>query len=77
MDTGRGDTSDGELDTPFSQPSNTRVNRDDYDDSHTPKKFRSLNEVYDETEEVTLDEELYLMGVEEPSNFKQAAKDIN
>lgn len=77
MDTGRGDTSDGELDTPLSQPSNTRVNRDDYDDRHTPKKFRSLNEVYDETEEVTLDEELYLMGVEEPSNFKQAAKDIN
>lgn len=33
--------------------------------------------MYNETEEVQLDEGLYLMGIEEPINFTQAVKDQN
>ena len=60
---------------PLSQASVSRINRDNYDDSTKPKKFRSISEVYNEIEEVMLDEELYIMGIDEPVNNKQAEKD--
>ena len=46
------------------------------DSSEQPRKFRMLNEVYNESEPVELDEdELMLLGVEEPNSFDQAAVD--
>ncbi|XP_074360732.1 uncharacterized protein LOC141700979, partial [Apium graveolens] len=37
-----------------------------------PRKFRSLSAVYDETEETELADELMLLGVEEPTNYREA-----
>lgn len=48
------------------------LNRDDYDDSTEPRKVRLLKDVYEDAE--TRDE-LGLMGVDEPRNYKQAVKD--
>lgn len=53
------------------------LNLEDYDDSIEPRRVRNLAEIYNETEEVYLDEELYLMGVEEPMNYSHAIKDRN
>lgn len=47
-----------------------------YDDSHEPKRFKSIRNVY-ETEEVELGDGLFLMGVDEPVTYKQAVKDKN
>lgn len=55
----------------------SRLDSDNYDDSVEPLKVRRLSDIYNDTEEVTLDEELYLMGTEEPANFKEASKDKN
>lgn len=51
------------------------MNWEDYDDSTEPKRTRLLEEIYDDTKEVTMDEELYLMGTEELANFVEASKD--
>ena len=66
-----------QVSTPQSQSSVSRIDRDSYDDSTEPKKFRPLSGIYDATEEVELDEELWLMGVDEPVNYAQAVKDVN
>lgn len=71
------DTEDDQVTTPTFQTSNPTLNLDDYDDSTEPKRVRSLRGIYEETEEVQLDEELFLMGVDEPATYSQAAKDIN
>lgn len=65
--------------TPTSQThvSRLRLNSDNYDDSTEPRKIRPLSEMYNEMEEIELDEELYLMAIEEPANYKQAIKDSN
>lgn len=40
-----------------------------------PMKFKTLSEIYDSTEPVELeDDELYLMGIDEPTNYFQEAK---
>lgn len=54
-----------------------RLNLEDYDDSVEPRRTRRLDYLYNENDEVHLDEELYLMGVEEPMNYSQAVKDRN
>ncbi|KAL8157792.1 hypothetical protein AgCh_002484 [Apium graveolens] len=43
-------------------------------DSEQPTKFRLLNEIYDETEEIEIEDELMLLGIEEPAYYKQAVK---
>lgn len=63
--------------TPTTQQHASTVDWENFDDSTEPKKFRSLNDVYNESEQVTLDEELYLMGIDEPANFREAAIDNN
>lgn len=46
--------------------------------SSEPKHFRSLTEVYDDTEEIELDEsELFLIRVEEPTYYRTTAKDCS
>lgn len=44
-------------------------------DESAPRKFRSLNDVYADSEEVFLDEDMLLLGMEEPANYKQALTD--
>lgn len=52
---------------------NADVPRDAYDDSVTPRKFRCLDDIYDHTTEVKMvEEELLLMGIDEPVCFEQA-----
>lgn len=41
--------------------------------STEPTMFRLVSDIYDETQEVEIENELLLMGVEEPVNFDQAA----
>lgn len=66
-----------QVSTPQSQSSVSRIDPDSYDDSTEPKKFRRLSDVYNNTEEIELDEELWLMGIDEPVNYTQAANDTN
>ncbi|KAL8109507.1 hypothetical protein AgCh_025566 [Apium graveolens] len=54
-----------------------QLNPGNYDDSAELKGIINLSEIDNETEEQQLDKKLYLMGIEEPMNFVQAAKDIN
>lgn len=61
--------------TPECLSSHSRLNVADYDDSVEPRRIRNLADVYDNSEQVELDEELYLMGVEEPTNYKQTVKE--
>lgn len=72
-DVGTGDdTADSQsenIDSPRSQSTTQSLNSEDYDDSGEPNKVRNLQNIYNETEEVQLDEELFLMGIEEPINF--------
>lgn len=66
------------LETPTSlQVHESRLYRKNYDDSAQPKRSRLLSDVYEETEEVELEEDLFLMGIDKPFNYKQAAKDKN
>lgn len=58
--------------------SSSTASMTDSDTSSEPRNFRSLDDVYANTEEVALeDEELFLMGVDEPANYKEAAKEQN
>lgn len=57
-------------------PQSTRVNAnlEDHDESVEPRCYRPLVDMYNESEPVELDEELMVMGVEEPQNYEQAVK---
>lgn len=67
------DESQTKVETPVQeQRRGAEVSADQYDDSHTPKKFRNLTDLYENTEEVEHEEELFLMGLEEPSCYNQA-----
>lgn len=43
------------------------------EDSSAPRQFRLLSEIYDETEDIEIKNELLLLGVDEPLNYIQAA----
>lgn len=46
--------------------------------SEVPRKYRPLTELYEETDEINLDEdELMLMGTEEPTIYSKAATEYN
>lgn len=57
--------------TPVSRHSNTET----YDDSVTTRKFKSIADVYRDTEEVEIEDELLLMGIDEPSLYIHVVKD--
>ncbi|KAL8127878.1 hypothetical protein AgCh_014720 [Apium graveolens] len=63
--------------SPVSPFTTQDLRAENYDDNVTPKRSRLISDIYNDTEEVTLDEELYLMGIEEPANYKEAVKDQN
>lgn len=41
--------------------------------SSEPRKFQLLDEIYDETKEVEIENELFMLGIDEPNNYKEAA----
>lgn len=43
--------------------------------STEPRKFRLLTDVYNDTEEIELPDDMLLLGIEEPANFEQAVKE--
>lgn len=43
--------------------------------SSEPRNFRRLSDVYRETDVVELDDDMLLLGIEEPASFEQAIKD--
>lgn len=45
------------------------------DSSSEPRRYKSLADIYNETEEIELDDELPLMGIDEPRNYSEAAKE--
>lgn len=47
------------------------------DSSSGPIRFRSVNDIYNATEEVELDDKLLLMGIDEPRSYDQAVKEHN
>lgn len=55
-------------------PSAAQVDSDTYDDSQPPRRFRALADIYNNTEPSELDEKLFLMGVDEPTYYRQATK---
>lgn len=63
--------------TPLSHASTSRLNPDHYDDSIELKKRIPLSDIYNDTKEMVMDEELYLMGTEEPANFRVASEEKN
>lgn len=68
-------TTEAVVHTHVSQHSGSDIDKNAYDDSATPKRFRLLEDVYQETEETEIEDELFLMGVDEPNSFVHAAKD--
>lgn len=53
-------------------PHATHISRDNYDD--TPRKFRAITNIYNNIEPIKMDEELFRMGVNEPTCYRQATK---
>ena len=45
--------------------------------SSEPRNFRLLSDVYNDTEEMELTDELLLLGIEEPNNYEQDEKEID
>lgn len=44
-------------------------------ESSTPRRFRSMGDIYENKEEIELEEELLLLGIEEPVSYQQAVKE--
>lgn len=63
-----------EVVTPETRRPTTMVDPENYDDSVTPRNFRLIEDVYQETEEVEIEDELLLMGIDEPSSYSHAVK---
>lgn len=73
-------SSQGTTSTGYSSPTTqgSFLGSDSEASSEVPRKTRRLSELYRETEEIDLDEdELMLMGTEEPTNFSKAATEYN
>lgn len=64
-----------DMESPGLQSPASTENSDNYDDSNATRKYRSLYEVYNDSQEVELEDELYLMGTEEPNTYRQASSD--
>lgn len=69
-----GSTSEPEVSTPLQTQAEV-VDADRYDDSGELRRYIPLSEVYNETEEIDMDEELLFAGIDEPPNYEQAAKE--
>lgn len=63
------------LSTQKVQSHGSMLSSENYDDSTERRRTRNLTDIYNDTEEVELDKDLYRMGVEEPANYKQVVND--
>lgn len=63
-----------EVVTPETRRPTKMVDPENYDDSVTSRNFRLIEDVYQETEEVKIEDELLLMGIDEPSLYSHAVK---
>lgn len=69
--------------TPPGSPSESLSNSSEIGDhssaisqsSSEPTHFRLLGEIYNETEEIELEDDMLLLSVEEPANFSEAVKE--
>lgn len=64
--------------TPIQTPKSSQLSEDsdgESSKSSTPKHFRSVSGIYDNTKEIELEEELLFVGVEEPVTYNQAVKE--
>lgn len=52
------------------------MNPENYDDSTEPRRCRKLSDIYNCSEEVEMEDELLLMGVDEPRNFGHSVKEL-
>lgn len=60
-----------------SETEGSNISSHRYDDSGEPLRYRSIQDVYENTEEIELEQELLFAGTEEPQSYKQAAGDKN
>lgn len=60
--------------TQFQSSAGSTNGNDGEESSEQPLRFRSLRDVYDETEPIEISDELLFMGVDEPVNYTQASK---
>lgn len=61
--------------TPLHATLSTKPGSENYDDTEQPRTSRSVTDIYDKTEPYEIDEVLLLMGVYQPTNFRQAAQE--
>lgn len=62
--------------TPNSSQATTSSEQDDtHDGSEPPRNFRLISDIYNETEETEMTEELLLAGFDEPMSYSQAMKE--
>lgn len=58
--------------------SDTKISESENSDSSIePKNYKSINDIYNNREEVELEDELLLMGVDEHTNYSQAVKELD
>ena len=82
LSTPQSQASGSRLSTPQSQASGSRhtntsgtqYESDELDESNPPRNFRLISDIYNETEEGELAEELLLAGIDEPACYNQAIK---
>lgn len=78
IDQGGGDSSAEQSETSHSQSESQESEVEGSESSSSePVKFRSLTDIYNDTEEIELDDELLLMGIDEPKNYREAATKHN
>ena len=64
--------------SPIQSPELSQLNKDNTEESDkrsTPKRFRLVSDIYENTKEIKLEEELLFLGVEEPTTYNQAVKE--
>lgn len=59
--------------TPPNSPTNNQGSENN-DESSEPKRYRNLSDIYNDAEEVEIQDELMFVGIEEPVNYSQAVK---
>lgn len=53
------------------------INPENYDNNCKPKHFRTVDDIYANIEEVEIEDELMLMGIDKAPNYGQATKERN
>ncbi|XP_074351811.1 uncharacterized protein LOC141690959 [Apium graveolens] len=62
------------IQTPVTVQNSTNEYASNVSEDSEPRRFRSLSDIYNNTEEIDTSDELLLMGVDEPVNYTQASR---